>query len=290
MRIGIAVVALSVGLGASAASAQPGYGYGYGYGYRYGSPYGGEGYGPRAYYAPLAARHLIAAVREAGLRPVSHPMRAGRDYIIDAVDRNGDLRRVFIDGYSGQVMRVAAVSRPDYPPPARRPRWRDPDGGLRPPARVPSEPEVIGPNDSRLGDDYDEEPPMRPQARIPAGRERIERRNGPVPNAEIPRPPAPLDRRAVKPAPAKPERTTARSNDAAPSSPAAKPKPPAARTASPRVILPGGPQAKTESAKPESAKTDAAPTAATSPSLDGEKPPAPAPAPGATLPPMQPLD
>lgn len=340
MRIGIAVVALSVGLGASAASAQPGW-YGYGYGYRYGSPYG-EPYGPGAHYASLPRHRLMSAVRDAGLRPVSHPMRAGRNYIVDAVDRRGDLKRVVIDGYYGEVVRIASVTRPDYPRPysSRRgedgpranapidldlpgrppPRASEQPPGPRPQARVPSEPEVVGPDGPSANDPdiYEDEPPMRPRARIPGAREPGEAPNGPIPNAEIPPPPAPrIERNAVKPAPAKPERKTARTNNAAPSaSPNKKPRvgdgesaavnpsqPPlprarpgaesgeeavaapdnkpaaAAQTASPRVVLPGGPTRRTNDASAPAARN-----------LDSEKPPTATQPPAAILPPMQSLD
>jgi len=285
VKIGIAVVAMSVGLGASAASAQPGW-YGYGYGYRYGSPHdAGE------YYGSLSPRHLISVVRAAGLRPISHPMRTGRNYIVDAVDRHGDLKRVVIDGYYGQVVRIAAVTRPDYPP-SRTVPWSGPDTGPRPPARIPREPEVSGPNSPDI---YEEEAPMRPRARIPAARDAIEEPSL-SPGAEIPPPPAPRnavrpakpsatpntkprggegESAAVNPAPLPRSRPAPGSGEAA-ASPEGKP---AAAAAAPRVVLRGGPARRTDDA--------AAPA---SRGLDGDKAPATTQTPAATLPPMQSLD
>jgi hypothetical protein len=313
VKIGIAVLMATVAFGASAASAQPWYGYGYGYGY--GNPYGERPYRERPYYAAVPRNRVFSIVRAVGLRPVSEAMRAGPNFIVDAVDSTGRLKRVTINAYYGQVVRIAAVSRPDYPP--RRGSAIDRPGGLPDdvgpdedaPAPRRAERPPAPPPQARLPDD-DEAPPV-PPARIGRGA-----KDTPV-GRDIPPPPAPLNNmhRTAKPTPPKHENKAAHGEDAGPASskpheggdrsasvnphPGSKPttrhtptdkkspgKPaasPNAQAAAPRVVLPGGPA-------PKAAPAGAA---AHTPRARATDTPAPAsnPAPGsANIPPVQSLD
>jgi hypothetical protein len=314
IRIAV-LAAATVMLGTGAASAQPGwYGYGYGEGYGYG---GGYPYRARPYYAAMPRHRVFSVVRAVGLRPVSEAMRVGPNFIVDAIDSSGRLKRVTINAYYGQVVRITAVTRPDYPPRSAAPVARHgavPDDAdareeYGPPPRRAARP-APPPAQARLPDN--EEAPLPSAAGdrdMPAGR-------------EIPPPPAPLNmHKAAKPVPPKPEKKAVRGHEEpaaakdektqkdgerraavnphptvkpeshhmpaekpaaekpAEKKPAAKPE---AQAAVPRVVLPGGPSLKSGPA-PKSEPAHA-PQAA---------PPAPpaTPAPGsAELPPVQPLN
>lgn len=237
MKIRLAAAALMLGLLAEDAGAQ-------------------SGYGPSG-YGQLPPRHVIAAVRAAGMRALAPPVRSGPDYIVTAVDRYGVVRRVFVDAEFGDIVRMT-VARPvaaAYPYVARRaPAYDDDDLVIRP--RTP------------FGAGLPEYAPPRPRAAVPAR---------PLPpRANVPNDPGGPDTSAIVPPPsrksAKPAAPTEATRNAA-VNPAGKPataKPAGAEqkpTAAPRVILPGGPTPKGEAAaapKVEAAATSAAPAAPSS--------------------------
>ena len=294
MKIRIALAAVAVALGSSTASAQPRW-----YGV---DPY----YGPRDYYYVGPGRGMMARVRALGLRPVTQPVRAGRYVVVHALDRSGETKRVVIDPYYGEVVRVTAVTRPDDPPVATprvyerevtiiRPRrplsgWFEdvdrPDvygAPPRPQARIPTRPDIVRPQ----APPSIEAEPLRPRASIPAPD--APEVTGTIPSDILPPPPR-IDR--IPPRTSEPLRASVNSAAtplprprpgelARPSEapPAAKPAP--AQTAAPRVILPGGPAERAEraAASAETRGVDA--------KLASE---ANSSAPPSALPPMQALD
>jgi hypothetical protein len=262
-------------LASGAASAQPGW------------------YG-EAPYAGLSSREVLATVRAAGLRPITHPGRYGDSYVVYARDRYGDTKRVMIDAEFGDIVRIVSVGRRPtarygFGPPRRwwgdgdevavaRPpapigrRWRDPYDE-RPRASLRAEPD----------EEFDETPrPRRPAARQPheaphtAAVNPVERVQPPVPRARPAVPPAEAKAPAAKPAHAAPAQAKATPEPAAPQKPqATTPK----QTAAPRVVYPGGPTPKSERA---------AETATRSP--DAAEAPKAVPKGGIDLPPVQPLE
>ena len=143
MKIKIAVAVLAVALGSSAAAAQPRW----------------YGFGPSE-YGNVPPYHATRLVRAYGMRPVSSPVRMGRNYVVTAVDRYGQMRRVVVDARFGEVVRIVGVNRdaprygfrggPDYyydddvvvRPPRSLGGWRD--GPPRPRARVPEDFDRLG--------------------------------------------------------------------------------------------------------------------------------------------------
>ena len=98
MNIKVAVVTLLLGLGATEAMAQP------------------------AWYRPFAGvppYEVVRIVRARGLVPVSRPARTGPNYVVQATDRNGHLKRVVVDAAYGNIVRVISVNRPPPSPVAR---------------------------------------------------------------------------------------------------------------------------------------------------------------------------
>lgn len=263
MKIRLAAAALTMALIGGDAGAQSGY-----------APLG---------YGQLPPRHVIAAVRAAGMRALAPPVRSGRNYIVTAVDRYGDVRRVFVDAEFGDIVRMTAArpAGPAYPYVARRAPAYDDDDDL---AIRPRTPFGMGPP---------EYAPPRPRAAVPTRRQ--------APQANIPNDPGGPDASsAIVPPPPPPSRRTAKPaapNDAtrnAAVSPAGKPtaaKPVGAEqkpTAGPRVILPGGPTPKGEAAAAPKVEAAATPPA---PAVGPEKPSAVVPATTSSeIPPAQTLE
>ncbi len=233
MNIKVAVVTLLLGLGATEALAQPGW------------------YRPFAEVSPYEVMRIL---RARGLVPVSRPALVGPNYVVQATDRNGDLKRVVVDAAYGDIVRVISLNRP--PPPPAPPAW------ARPPR--PLEPDVD-----------DDEVATVPPAAIPA-----KPRTAAV--TPLPRPrPAPAAPGPVVPKPDASEQPMSTPDEPAAETPMAAEPPPVTATApTPRVVLPGAP-----AARPESAGESRGVTLPTQPPARGAEPPA-APA----LPPVQPLD
>jgi hypothetical protein len=232
VNIKVAVITALIGFGATEAMAQPGW------------------YQP---FADVPPYEVMRLVRARGLNPVSRPMLVGPNYVVHAVDRNGEMKRVVVDAEFGEVLRVVSVNRP--PPPAA------PPGFTRPP---------------RPSYDLDDDDTV---AGLPPG---------PPPQAK-PRTaavtPLPRPRPALAPSPAVPKPEAAEQPAPKPDAPAAETKtvePPVA-AAAPRVVLPGGP-----SAKPDTAgESRSAAPAAEQPAVRAPEPAPPSPS---SLPPVQPLD
>ena len=185
MNIKVAVVTLLLGLGAIEAMAQPGW------------------YRP---FAEVSPYDVVRILRARGLVPVSRPARIGPNYVVQAADRNGHLKRVVVDAGYGDIVRVISLNRPP-PPPA-------------PPGPVVPKP------------DASEQPMSKPD----------------VPAAEAPK--------------------------------AAEPPPVTAVAPAPRVVVPGAP-----AARPESAGESRGVALPTQPPARAAEPPA-----ASALPPVQPLD
>src|SRR4051794_19803231 len=70
----------------------------------------------QAIVAPLPPYEMHAIVRSMGLRPISQPMREGPNYVLRAIDRRGEERRLVIDARYGDVIdSVPVVRTPGYP-------------------------------------------------------------------------------------------------------------------------------------------------------------------------------
>ena len=95
MNIKVAVVTLLLGLGAIEAMAQPGW------------------YRP---FAEVSPYEVVRILRARGLVPVSRPARIGPNYVVQATDRNGHLKRVVVDAAYGGIVRVISLNRPPPPP------------------------------------------------------------------------------------------------------------------------------------------------------------------------------
>ena len=294
MKIKIAVAALAVALGSSTAVAQPRW----------------YGFGPSDYgnVPPYEATRLVRAY---GMRPISSPVRMGRNYVVTAVDRHGQMRRVVVDARFGEVVRIVAVGRdaprygfrggPDYyydddvvRPPRSLGGWRDtpprpraripddydrlapaprprPDGSV-PQASIPADTGTVRPQEPGRIMEEEPTPPARAPDTVPdtaAAPPAVEASPGEP--AAVQLPPPPRAERTAAPAPtprARPqgENRRAATTPAQPVPPKPvpaerKPPDPQNQTASPRVILPGGPAPRTESteaARPNSDKPSAA--------------------------------
>jgi hypothetical protein len=233
VNIKVAVVTVLLGLGATEAVAQRGW------------------YRP---FAEVPPYEVMRMVRARGLMPVSRPVLVGPNYIVQATDRYGDLKRVVIDAEFGDVLRVVSLNRP--PPPSAPPAW----------AR-PSRPLDL--------DDDDEVGSLPPNA-IPQARPRT------AAVTPLPRPRPAL----AAPGPTVPKPDASDQPAAAPEGPAAEkpteaaPVTAAAPAPAPRVVLPGGPPTKQESA---GESRSIAP--ASEPAARAAEPPA-----ANAMPPVQPLD
>jgi hypothetical protein len=84
-------LAVVLALSASQAMAQPGW-------------YSG---GP----AGIPPRQVPAIVRSTGLTPVTPPARVGPNYVVHAIDRNGETVRVVIDADFGDIVRIRPLGR-----------------------------------------------------------------------------------------------------------------------------------------------------------------------------------
>jgi hypothetical protein len=231
VKIKVAVVTLLLGLGATEAMAQPGW------------------YRPFAEVPPYEVMRML---RARGLVQVSRPARIGPNYVVQATDRNGDLKRVVVDAAYGDIVRVISLNRP--PPPPVPPAWARPprpleaddddEVGTVPPAAIPAPPRTAAVT-----------PLPRPRPALTA------------PDPVVPKPDAseqPMSKPEVPAAEAPKE---------------AEPPPVTAVAPAPRVVLPGAP-----AARPESAGESRWVTLPPQPPARGAEPPAPA------LPPVQPLD
>ncbi len=70
----------------------------------------------QAVVADLPPYEMLAVVRSMGLRPISQPVREGPTYVLRAVDRRGEERRVVVDARYGEVIEAVRVVRmPGYP-------------------------------------------------------------------------------------------------------------------------------------------------------------------------------
>jgi hypothetical protein len=233
VNIKVAVVTVLIGLGATEAVAQPGW------------------YRPFAEVPPYEVMRLV---RARGLIPVSRPVLVGPNYVVQATDRNGDLKRVVVDAEFGDILRVVSLNRP--PPPPAPPAW------ARPPRS--------------LDLDDDDETGALPPGAVPQAKPRT------AAVTPLPRPRPAL----AAPSPLVPKPDASEQPASKPEVPAAEPPKPAepppvtAAAPAPRVVLPGGPPA-----KPESGGESRGITPTPAPAARAPEPPA-----ATVLPPVQPLD
>ncbi|MGE0749986.1 MAG: hypothetical protein AB7K64_05300 [Variibacter sp.] len=144
MALKAAAVAVVLGLGVTQAIAQPGYGY--------------YDDGP---ISGIPLQRVTGVVRSAGLTPISMPRRVGGRYIVRSIDRNGAIKRVIVDAYRGDIIRIHAVDR-SYP---RVDAFGRLDRPPRPPLGVRGGVAVMGPDaDPAWGPDA---PPPRPRVHRP---------------------------------------------------------------------------------------------------------------------------
>ena len=73
----------------------------------------------QAIVADLPPYEMMAIVHSMGLRPISQPMRQGPTYVLRAIDRRGEERRVVVDARYGEVISAVPVVRPTGYPDAR---------------------------------------------------------------------------------------------------------------------------------------------------------------------------
>jgi hypothetical protein len=233
VNIKVAVVTALIGLAATEATAQPGW------------------YRPFAEVPPYEVMRLV---RARGLTPVSRPVLVGPNYVVQATDRNGDLKRVVVDSEFGDILRVVSLNRP--PPPSTPPAWARPPRPLDP--------------------DDDDDVAGLPPGGVPQAKPRT------AAVTPLPRPrPALAAPSPVVPKPDMSEQPASKPDVPAADAPkAAEPPPVTAAAPTPRVVLPGGPAAKQETAGESRSATPAAEPAA----RPAEPPPASA------MPPVQPLD
>jgi hypothetical protein len=236
VNIKVAVVTALIGLAASEALAQPGW------------------YRP---FADVPPYEVMRLVRARGLTPISRPVLVGPNYVVQAADRNGDLKRVVVDAEFGHILRVVSLNRP--PPPPAPPAW------ARPPRPL----------------DYDDDDVVSalPPGVIPQTKPRT------AAVTPLPRPrPALAAPSPVVPTPDASEQPASKPDAPAADAPkAAEPAPVTAAAPVPRVVPPGGPTATHESAA-ETRRV--APTVTPAPPA-AERAPPPA---ASALPPVQPLD
>jgi len=231
VKIKVAVMTLLLGLGGTEAAAQPGW------------------YRPFAEVSPYA---VVRILRARGLVPVSRPALVGRNYVVQATDRTGDLKRVVVDAAYGDIVRVISLNRPPTPqaPPAsaRSPRPLDDDDvATLAPGPIPARPRTAAVT-----------PLPRPRPPLAV--------QGPV----VPTP-DPSEQPMSKP-------------DMPAETPAAAELPPVTTAApAPRVVLPGA--LGTPAARPESPGESRGVTLPIQPPGRGTEPPA-----APDLPPVQPLD
>jgi hypothetical protein len=233
VNIKVALVTVLLGLGATEAVAQPGW------------------YRP---FAEVPPYEVVRLVRARGLTPVSRPVLVGPNYVVQATDRNGDLKRVVVDAEFGDILSVVSLNRP--PPPSAPPAWARPPRSLDP--------------------DDDDEVASLPPAAIPQAKPRT------AAVTPLPRPrPALGPASPLLPKPDASDQPASKPDIPAAEAPrAAEPPPVTAAAPAPRVVLPGGPAAKQESA---GETRSAAPTP--EPAPRAAEPPAPS-----AMPPVQPLD
>lgn len=275
MHIKVAALAVLFGLGATEAMAQPGW-------YREYPNY-------RPSYREVPPGQVVRIVRRQGLTPVSRPALRGPNYVVQALDRNGELTRVVLDAETGEIVRVRPLARglppADIARPARPPMPRDFDDDEVASVRPEAPTQWHGP---------------RPRAGVPsAGQPR--RTAAVVPTTPLPRP-RPAEAPQADPAVAKPDVAPAPAPQPAAVTPDA-PKPEAATTevskpqatepgnaAAPRVVLPGGPPAKHEQAAgaAEARAPESKPAEASAPPIPANPPAA---SPSSTgIPPAQSLE
>jgi hypothetical protein len=235
VNIKVAVVTLLLGFGATEAMAQPGW------------------YRP---FAEVSPYEVVRILRVRGLVPVSRPALVGPNYVVQATDRNGDLKRVVVDAEYGDIVRVISLNRP--PPPPAPPAWARPPRPLAP-------------------DDGDDEVATLPPAAIPA-------RPRTAAVTPLPRPRPPLAAPGpVVPKPDPSDQPMSNPDVPAAEAPKAAEPPPATAAApapAPRVVLPGPP-----AARPEGAGESRGVTLPAQPPARAAEPPA-----RPALPPVQPLD
>jgi hypothetical protein len=198
VNIKVAVVSVLLGLAASEAGAQPGW------------------YRPFAEVPPYEVYRIL---RARGLTPVSRPVLVGHDYVVQATDRQGDLKRVVVDAEFGDILRIVSLNRP--PPPSAPPAW------ARPPRSLDLDDDEVG----TIPPDAIPQPKPRTAAVTPLPR--------PRPALAAPSPIVPKPDASEQPA-SKPEVPAAEAPKAA------EPPPMTAAAPAPRVVLPG-PAAKPES-------------------------------------------
>lgn len=295
MKFKIATAAVLLALASGTAAAQPGW-------------YEVEPFGA------LPPSHIMAVLRAAGLQPVSRPVRRGDDYIVTAVDVDGDTKRVVVDAEFGDIVRITALRGSDIPSyryRARPRQWQYDDEVvvIRPPASVPrmrDADDAAARRRARIHPPQSPPPRAKPSDAAKQGHEPA--RTAAINPVQPVRPPVPRSRPLVPPqtkAPATPapapEPAQAKASPAqeapakaaSPSEkPNTKPAPEAGGAAAPRVILPGGPKPKSERVSDKNSASNS-----------GEAPAASSPRPSAEdtarkpssgdatkLPPVQPLN
>ena len=98
---------------------RPGYGWhdngynnGNSYGYNNGNNYGnydnGNNYGDYRQHGVVSPRWIVRNLQRADYRYISRPVLTGRYYQVKAVNPNGHKVKLYIDAYSGRIVKIKA--------------------------------------------------------------------------------------------------------------------------------------------------------------------------------------
>lgn len=251
--------------------------------------------------APLAPSYVKSVLRAAGLRPASEPVLYGDRYVVRAIDPNGGTRRVVVDAEFGDIIRISAAQRREsasrFPWAAPRRWWEGDVSAVRPPAPIRGG-RREGARTAAADPTQRSHPPV-PRARpmTPPAAAAAQEPSAPAEatadtqgSAAQPQPTRPEPKEAAASDTGKPDTAALQTGSVNPTLPdkaetAAPDKQSAEtpqRTASPRVILPGGPAPKAERGpEPEAGDAETSPPSAqASETARGAE----------ALPPVQPLE
>ena len=88
---------------------RPGYGW-HDNGYNYGNGYSNydNGYGAYHQHGVVSPRSIVRNLQRADYRYISRPVLTGRYYQVKAVNPNGHKVKLYIDAYSGRIVKIKA--------------------------------------------------------------------------------------------------------------------------------------------------------------------------------------
>ena len=90
---------------------RPGYGWhdnGYNYGNGYNNYDNGYNYGGYRQHGIVSPRWIVRNLQRADYRYISRPVLTGRYYQVKAVNPNGHKVKLYIDAYSGRIVKIKA--------------------------------------------------------------------------------------------------------------------------------------------------------------------------------------